>query len=94
MSLRDKLLTLATAVVVSMSMNTPQASAQCEPAGSQGCRNMDEAKRAYEQQQREKQQEKMRDTTPEGRIPLGRDTSIGGSVEKDGGSINVRTKTP
>lgn len=55
-------------------------------------RGWDEAKKGYEQTQREKTQEIMRDQSHDGRVKVDTNTSIG--VQSDPPSVNVRTTTP
>jgi hypothetical protein len=65
-----------------------QAQGKCEPANSQACINMRQAEETYKRLQRERQQQQTRDTRHDGRIPIDKNTSVGGTINPP--SVNVR----
>lgn len=64
------------------------AQGSCEPASSQGCQNMRNAEQFSRQQEQERQREQMRDTRHDGRIPAGRNGSVGGTIDPP--SVNYK----
>lgn len=54
-------------------------------------RGMAEAQKGYEHTQQEKEREQMRDKTHDGRLPVGKDSSVGAQTNPPG--INYRTTT-
>ena len=54
-------------------------------------RNMENAKAVHDRQAKAAEHEQMRDTSHDGRIKVSDHTSVGGKVEKNGASVNVKT---
>jgi len=54
-------------------------------------RNMENAKAVHDSQAKARDREQMRDTSHDGRLKISDRTSVGGKLEKNGASVNVKT---
>ena len=54
-------------------------------------RNMEKAKAVHDSQAKARDHEQMRDTSHDGRVKVSDHTSIGGKLEKNGASVNVKS---
>jgi hypothetical protein len=54
-------------------------------------RNMENAKAVHDSQAKTRNDAQMRDTSHDGRIKVSDHTSVGGKVETNGASVNVKT---
>jgi len=59
-------------------------------ADKEFARNEREVRAEVERQQKEKQSEAMRDKSHDNRLPVGKDTSVGGTSNGKGAEVNIR----
>lgn len=81
-------MSFALMLIAASGASSAHAQGNCQPADSQACINMRQAEETYKRMERERQQQQMRDTRHDGRIPIDKNTSVGGTVNPP--SVNVK----